>query len=156
MKLNYDSGPQELQRLRDFIDSNPDPREQKRALAVMMWIEGLPPSKIQDILGVSPPFISQYKIRFIEDGVEGLKLGHKGSKGYLSPEERLEIIKHLESQEYWRLQDLKDYIEDEYDVYFKSDQSYYDLFHKAKISWKKSQKKNPKKDDDLVAKKKKR
>ena len=82
----------DLKNLRDFIDSNPDPREQRRALAVMMWIEGLPCSKIQRILNVSSPFISRYKIRFIEHGIEGLKLGYKGSKGYLSPEERLEIV----------------------------------------------------------------
>lgn len=145
---------QELQNLRDFIDSNPDPREQKRALAVMMWIEGLPCAKIQKILNVSQAFVSRYKIRFIEDGIEGLKLKYKGSKGYLSPEERREIIKHLESQEQWSLPELEDYIEDEYDVRFQSKQSYYELFKEAKISWKKTQKKNPKKDDELVEKRK--
>jgi putative transposase len=151
---NNSSEQQIIKELRDFIASNPDSREQKRALAAMMLIEGLPPSKIQRILNVSPSFISRYKIRFIEDGVEGLKLGHKGSKGYLSSEENIEIIKYLESKEYWSLQELKEYIEDEYDVIFKSTQSYYELFNKAKISWKKTQKKNPKKDDELVSKKK--
>ena len=104
---NDSSEQQELQNLRDFIDSNPEPREQKRALAVMMWIEGLPSAKIQKILKVSQSFVSRYKIRFIEEGIEGLKLGHKGSKGYLTPEERLEIIKHLESQEHWSLPELE-------------------------------------------------
>lgn len=104
---NDGTGQQELQKLRDFIDSNPDLREQKRALAVMMWLEGLPSHKIQKILNVSAAFVSRYKIRFIEDGVEGLKLRYTGSKGYLSPEERLEVIKHLESQNYWSLQELE-------------------------------------------------
>ena len=36
------SEQQSLKELKDFIDSNPDPRELKRALAVMMWIEGVP------------------------------------------------------------------------------------------------------------------
>ena len=40
---------QNIKQLSDFIDSSPDPREQKRALAVRMWIEGLPCSKIQKI-----------------------------------------------------------------------------------------------------------
>jgi len=35
------------------------------------------------------------------------------------------------------------HLEKEYKVTFKSNQSYYDLFTEAKISWKKSQKKNP-------------
>lgn len=145
-----------LKELRDFISSNPDSREQKRALAAMMCLEGLSPSKIQRILNVSPSFISRFKIRFIEYGVKGLKLGYKGSKAYLNPEERIEIIKYLESKEYFSLQELKEHIKDEYDVFFKSDQSYYELFHDANISWKKTQKKNPKTDDELVSKKKKK
>lgn len=134
---------QDLKDLRDFIDSNPDPREQKRALAVIMWIEGLPCSKIQRILNVSSPFISRFKTRFIEHGIESFKLGYKGSKGYLSPEDRSEIIKYLESKEHWNLQELEDYIEDEYDVLFKSKQSYYKLLNDARISRKRTQKKNP-------------
>jgi putative transposase len=88
------SEQQDLKELRNFIDSNPNPREQKRALAVMIWIEGIPCSKIKIILNVSAAFISRYKISFIEDGVEGLKLGHKGLKAYLSPEEHIEVIKY--------------------------------------------------------------
>ena len=42
-----DSEQKGLQELRDFIDSNPDPREQKRALALMLLIEGSPHPKIQ-------------------------------------------------------------------------------------------------------------
>ena len=62
------SDQQNLKELSDFIDSNPEPREQKRAIAIMMWIEGLPCSKIQKILNVSPTFISQCKMKFIEKG----------------------------------------------------------------------------------------
>jgi len=54
------SEQQSLKELSDFIDSNPDPRELKRALAVMMWIEGVPCSEIQKILNVSATFISQF------------------------------------------------------------------------------------------------
>ena len=144
---------QGLQDLRDFIDSKPDPREQKRTLALMMLIEGLQYSKIQKILNVSALFISQYKVRFAEHGIEGLKLGHKGSKGYLNPEEREEITQYLDSKDYWNLQEIENYIEDKYDVRFKSKQSYYDLLNEAQISWEKTQKKNPKQDDVLVASK---
>jgi putative transposase len=73
-----------LQELSDFIDSNPDPRELKRALAIMMWIEGVPGSEIQKILNVSATFISQSKMKFIKNGVEELKLKYQGSKAYLS------------------------------------------------------------------------
>jgi hypothetical protein len=46
------SKQQYLQELTDFIDSNPDPRELKRALAVMMWIKGVPSLEIQKILAL--------------------------------------------------------------------------------------------------------
>lgn len=42
-----DIDQQDLQELREFIDSNPDPREQKRALALTMFIEGLSYPKIR-------------------------------------------------------------------------------------------------------------
>src|SRR4028119_1736298 len=112
------SEPQNLKELSDFIDSNPDPREQKRALAIMMWIEGVPCSKIQKILNVSPAFISQCKARFIKNGVEDLRLKYQGSKAYLNQLERTEIIKYLDAKEFVSLQKLREYIEDKYDVRF--------------------------------------
>jgi hypothetical protein len=50
------------------------------------------------------------------------------------------------------LQQLKAYIEEQYEVVFSSQQSYYELFEQAKISWKKTQKCNPKTDPELVKK----
>ena len=144
------SEQQNLKELSDFIESNPAPREQKRAIAIMMWIEGVPCSKIQKILNVSAAFISQCKAKFIKNGVEGLRLKHQGSKAYLSQSKRTEIIKYLDAKEFLSLQELREYIEDKYDVRFKSNQSYYQLFDEAEISWKKTQKKNPKKNDKAV------
>ena len=143
-----------LQELSDFIDGNPDPRELKRAMSVMMWIEGVPGSKIQKILNVSATFISQSKMKFIKNGVEELKLKYQGSKAYLSRAQRLEIVNYLKTQEYLSLQEFQIYIEDKYDVRFKSNQSYYTLLDEAKISWKKTQKSTPKKNDELVKTKK--
>ena len=42
-----------LLELENFIASNPDPRELKRALAVRILIEGISRENIQNILGVS-------------------------------------------------------------------------------------------------------
>ena len=114
-----------LQELSDFIDGNSDPRELKRALAVRMWIEGVTGSEIKKILNVSATFISQSKMKFIKNGVEELKLRYQGSKAYLSPAQRLEIVNYLNTQEYLSLQEFQIYIEDKYDVRFKSNQSYY-------------------------------
>ena len=134
------SEQQSLKELSDFINSNPDPRELKRAMFVMMWIEGLPGSEIQKILNVSATFVSQIKMKFIQHGVKELKLRYQGSKAYLRRDQRWEIINYLEAQEYLSLQELREYIEDKYDVHFKSNQSYYTLLDEAKISWTKVKK----------------
>lgn len=148
------SAQTDLDKLRNFIETTSDLREQKRAIAVMMWLEGISSKKIQCILNVSPSYVSQNKNNFIDFGIEGIKTKYKGSKGYLSLEEQQDIIKYLETKDHWSLKELKKHIKDKYGIVFQSKQSYYDLFHEAKISWKKTQKKNPKKDDDLVAEKK--
>lgn len=63
------------------------------------------------------------------------------------------VISWLKQKNYWHLEELKEYIEENFNVIFESNQSYYDLFKQANISWKKTQKINPRKDEDLVAKK---
>jgi putative transposase len=63
------------------------------------------------------------------------------------------VIDWLKQKNYWHLTELKEHIEDNFSVTFESNQSYYELFKQADISWKKTQKKNPHRDPDLVAKK---
>jgi transposase len=142
-----------LQELEDFIGSNPDPRELKRALAIRMLIEGISRGIIQALLGVSSPFISKWKVNYALQGIEGLKLKYQGSIGQIKPEEKKEIIEWLQSKSYWSVLELENHIEERYKIKFKSKESYYELLKKARISWKKSQKKNPKRDEELVKKK---
>ena len=60
----------------------------------------------------------------------------------------------LQQQNNWNLDLLYEHIKTSYDIVFQSPQSYYNLLREAKISWKKTQKKNPVKDDKLVEEKK--
>jgi putative transposase len=142
-----------MEELLDFIQANPDPRELKRALAIQMAMKNYNLSTIGDILGVSLGFVSKWKYIFVEQGIEGLKLKYKGSKSYLDDAQTQAVISWLKQKNYWHLEELKEYIEDNFNASFESNQSYYDLFKQADISWKKTQKKNPRKDSDLVAKK---
>lgn len=139
--------------LNELIQSNPDPRELKRAVAVKMFLQGYKHREIQEILGVSSGFISKWTQLYELLGVSGLSLGYQGSVGYLEPEQRQAVISWLQSKDYWNLAELQGYIQDHYDVVFDSKQSYYTLFEQAGISWKKTQKRNPKEDPALVQKK---
>lgn len=142
-----------MEDLTKFIQGNPDPRELKRALAVQMVMQDYTYFKIRDLLQVSVGFVSKWKQIFCEQGVAGLALKYRGSTGYLVPEQRLAVIDWLKQENYWHLAELKQQIEHSYGVVFESNQSYYNLFTEAGISWKKTQKNNPKKDQDLVEKK---
>lgn len=142
-----------MEELIDFIQANPDPRELKRALAVQMVLQNYTHSRIGEILRVSVGFVNKWKYRFVEQGIVGLRLKYTGSRGYLNRVERQTVIDWLKQKNYWHLDELKQYVEDSFGVVFESNQSYYELLKLADISWKKTQKKNPRKDPELVAKK---
>ena len=142
-----------MEQLSEFIQSNPDPRELKRALAVQMVQQKYTYFEIRDVLQVSIGFISKWKQSFEEQGVAGLVLQHQGSTGYLDAQQRLGVIAWLKQKNYWNLRELQQYLDDTYGVVFASNQSYYDLFADAGISWKKTQKRNPQADPELVEKK---
>jgi putative transposase len=140
----------EIKELNEYIASNPDARELKRAIAVKLAISGYLQEEIGEMLNVSQNFVAKWKKIYLDQGIEGLQLGYQGSKGYLSTEEKEEVIEWIKEGKEWNLWKLELYIEHKYRVKFKSKQSYYALFEEAGISWKKSQKYNPKKDPEKV------
>lgn len=142
-----------MEELAEFIRSNPDSRELKRALAVQMVSQGYTYFQIRDALHVSVGFISKWKQAFEEHGVLGLALQYQGSTGYLTPLQRQGVMDWLQQRNYWNLSELQQHVEEEYGAAFASKQSYYQLFAEAGISWKKTQKRNPKADPELVEKK---
>lgn len=141
-----------MEELIEFIKSNPDSRELKRAITVKMWLEGYKQREIQESLLVSSGFISKWTQIYTLQGISELKLAYKGAIGYLKTEERKAIVDWLQVKNYWNLGELKAYVEEQYEVVFSSQQSYYELFEQAGISWKKTQKCNPKTDPELVKK----
>ena len=136
-----------------FIQNNPNSRELKRALAVQMVLQKYTYFEIRDVLKVSVGFISKWKQAYEKQGVAGLVLKHQGSKGHLNVEQRQARLNWLQQKNYWNLRELQHYVEDSYGVVFASKQSYYSLFAEAGITWKKTQKRNPKAAPQLVEKK---
>jgi putative transposase len=142
-----------MDELTEFIKSNPDPRELKRALAVQMVMQDYTYYEIRDVLSVSVGFITKWRQHYEQQGVAGLYLRYQGSKGYLTPEQRQAVLRWLQQKNYWNLGELQQHVEEQYDVVFESRQSYYSLLAEAGISWKKTQKRNPKADPQAVEKK---
>lgn len=116
-----------MDELTKFIQSNPDSRELKRALALQMVLKGYTYFAIRDVLQVSVGFISKWKQVFHEHELTGLALQHQGSIGYLDTHQRQTVIAWLKQKDYWNLSELQQHIEDNYAVVFASNQSYYEL-----------------------------
>jgi putative transposase len=81
-----------------FIKTDIDARELKRAIAVRMASSGIIYHELSNILGVSNFFIGHWKKQFKTKGIAGIKLGHKGSKGYLTALQNTEVIEWLKNK----------------------------------------------------------
>ena len=143
MLIENRQNKERLAKLREFIRSNPEARELKRAIAVKMVLEGKVYLEISRLLEVSPSSISRWKQGYISKGVEGLKLDDRKVNKFLSNQHREEVISWLAAKDYWNVEDLIRYVRDKYGVTYKTRQRYYDLIKAAKISWKRRQKLNP-------------
>jgi len=112
--------------------------------------------KTEDIcalLNVSEAFVSKWKIRFENEGASALKLNYKGGKGFLTDDQRDEIIFFLRRQPHYSVEALRDYIERHYGVVYHSKQSYYDLLKAGRLSWHRTQAANPNRDEAQVLQK---
>lgn len=125
-------------------------RECQRAIAVKLDLQGYASPFIEDLLNVSASFIRKWRRQYQRAGIQRFYLQYQGSQGYLLPKERAEVLAYLMTKDSFGFDELCAYVEAEYDVVYKSKQSYYDLFHEAHLSWKKTEKSNPKKDEAKV------
>ena len=125
----------------------------QRVLSVKMILKGYSYDEIQDLLGVSPSFVEKWRALYRKKGSTCFALGYKGSESYLSESQKKEVIAFLQSQQSCQLETLISYLEEHFGVSYQSKQSYYDLFNLASMSWKKTEKVNPKKDEKKIAEK---
>ena len=139
-----------LSALDTFIKSNPDSRELKRAIAVKMTLKRYKHQQICEFLGVSSGFVSKWKKRFLAHGVDSLHLAYQGFQPYLSIHQKLQILNWLNTKSHTSLSELISYIQQQFGVVFKSQQSYYDLFSEARFSYIKPKFRSSKRDEDKI------
>jgi putative transposase len=128
-----------------------DKLESKRALAVKMYTQGYVFPLITSLLDVSESFVRKWVQQYKKYGINSLYLQYKGSQGFLSPGERKQVIDFLEEKDFYSVEELQTYLLETYQVQYKSKQSYYNLLHEAKLSWKKTEKVHPDKDETQIA-----
>ena len=136
--------------LDEIIDDSRDAREVKRAVCVKMAVSGMPTAQITEMLNVTPQYVSKWRVRYEQEGAGSLVVGYRGSESYLTGEHRAEILRWINSQETMTVEAVRDYVEEKYRVVYQSKQSYYDLLQAAGLSYHKSEKRNPKRDEAQV------
>jgi len=124
-----------IQALDEWIKNNLDSRESKRAIVVKLTLQGWNYNSISTCINVSNGFISKWNKRFNESGLEGLKLSYKGSSGYLSKQQKQDVINWLNQNNNQGLENVKRYLSEKYGINFKSNSSYYNLIKEAQNSF---------------------
>lgn len=139
-----------MQDLDEIINEARDAREVKRAVSVKMAAQGFKPEQICQILNVSVQYVSKWKGRYEVGGGDVLRLGYQGSESYLGEIERHAIVQWIGEQETVSVEAVRDYMEEHYGVVYRSKQSYYELLEAGGMSYHRSEKDNPKRDEAQI------
>ena len=109
-----------MSELEAFIQTTTDSRELKRALAVKMTLAKRPWVVVMEDLGVSQAFISKWRSRYKQTGVTGLRLGYRGSKGYLSSQDKAEVLSWIQRQRTWTVCAVEQHVHESHGIRYKS------------------------------------
>jgi len=138
--------------LDDIIDLTEN-LEVKRALAVKMFFSDFKIEDICKLLNVSDSFVSKWKIIYENKGASALKVNYQGGPGYLTEQQRIQILLYLNNKSHCSVEELRDYIEDHFGMVYRSKQSYYDLLKAGGLTWHQTQAVNPQRDEQQVLQK---
>ncbi len=133
-----------------IINESKDVREVKRALSVKMVLHGIAPTRICQFLNVSPQYVSKWKVQYEAEGAAALLLSYRGSESYLSVEQRSEVERWIRAHETLTVEQVRNYLEEQYGVVYQSKQSYYNLLEAGGMSYHQSEQVNPKRDEAQV------
>lgn len=136
--------------LDEIIDEAKDARVVKRAVSVKMSTQGFSPAQICQVLNVSLQYVSKWKGVYETGGGAALRLGYRGSESYLQEDQRQAILRWIAARETVRVAALRDSVEEQYGVVYRSKQSYYEVRDAGGMSYHRSEKDNPKRDEAQV------
>ncbi len=91
-----------------------------RALAAKMFKHGLSRNQISSMLSISESYVTKWNSLYRKTDGERLFLGYTGSEGYLDNFDYKDIIKYIQSKESITLEELADYITENFGVTYSS------------------------------------
>jgi len=139
-----------MDKLAQLIEGTTEVRELKRAVSVKLGEAGMATDAIGAILQVTPRVVRKWRRRYEREGVDGLAVRNRGSESYLSGEQRHEIEEWLGAQTALTVEEVREEIEARYGIVYQSKQSYYDLLAASGLSYHRTEKGNPKRNEAQV------
>jgi putative transposase len=109
--------------LDEIINEATEAREVKRAVSVKMGQQGFSSAQICQVLNVSPQYVSKWKGQYEAEGAGALRLGHRGSEGYLGEAQRQEMVQGIGAHETLTVEAVRDPGEERYGVVYPSNRS---------------------------------
>ncbi|MCT7991971.1 IS630 family transposase [Laspinema olomoucense] len=153
ISAQVDTGVSELDELKEFINQTQNIREWKRCKSVILRKTWVSYKEISQLIEVSYSFINRANNLYKNQGLSGLKVKYKGSKSYLSEAQKNQVKAWLlESPAQRNISELERHIMEQYDVVFKSLESYYSLLKESRLTWQKANKENTRKDPEAIKK----
>ena len=140
----------ECQSLESFIETTEDVREYRRALSIKLEQMGVARPQICGALGISPQYVSKWKHRFQNEGIGCLRVAYQGSQSFLTDVQREATLTWIGKHESLRLEELCAYLKTHYGISYQSKQSYDDLLDAGGMSYHRTEKQNPRKNEVLV------
>jgi putative transposase len=139
-----------MDKVAQLIEETTDVRELKRAVSVKLREGGMPTEAIGEVLQVSVRTVRAWHQRYEREGVEGLRGHYRGSESYLSVEQRQAMEDWLGAQATITVEEVRDELEARYGIVYQSKQSYYDLMAASGLSYHRTEKGNPKRNEAQV------
>jgi putative transposase len=139
-----------MDKLAQLIEETTDVRELKRAVSVKLSEEGMATEAIGAVLQVTPRAVRKWRRRYEREGVDGLHVRNRGSESYLSVEQRQALEDWLGAQETITLEEVRDESEARYGIVYQSKQSYSELLDARGLSYHRTEKGNPKRNEAQV------
>lgn len=151
--------PDEVKKLRQIRKTDKSSIVRDRAHVILLKAKRKTIKEISEVLERSQNFIKNSLSLYAKEGISGLLVIHKGGNNRkLSLKDKEKIKSDLDKspkeygyqEEFWTLKIFKDFLFKNYQVKYKSEQSYYDLLKYAGYSYQRPLKKDKRQNPHMV------
>ena len=113
----YKFSDDEIQKLNEYRDFQPDVRLKVRFIALLMLAEGVEPHKAASILGKSMKTIENWFHQYLTKGIASLNsFQYKPKQSFLSPEQTEEIVVWVKDNNPGKIKEVQKFINDQFKI----------------------------------------